>query len=96
MDIKEDVKEGLSLHDAMLKSGMFDDAFLNVVSVGEESGRLPDVLDRLSVDYQKEINRSTKILMTLLEPLLIIFMGFIIGLIVISMLLPIFQIEFNI
>ena len=94
--VKDDVKEGLSLHESMSKSAIFDDTFLNVISVGEESGRLPDVLDRLSYDYQKEINRNTKVLITILEPLLIIVMGFIIGLIVISMLLPIFQIEFNI
>ena len=94
--VKDDVREGLSLHESMSRSAIFDDTFLNVISVGEESGRLPDVLDRLSYDYQKEINRNTKILITILEPLLIIIMGFIIGLIVISMLLPIFQIEFNI
>jgi len=94
--IKQDVKEGVSLHEAMLRSGMFDETFLNVVSVGEESGRLSEVLEKLSYDYQREVNRNTKILITLLEPLLIIVMGFVIGLIVISMLLPIFQIEFNI
>lgn len=93
--VEEDIKQGVSLNAAMKKTKVFSSSFINVVTVGEDSGTLSMVLDNLSNDYNKEINRGIKNLLTLLEPLLILGVGLMVGFIVLSMLFPIFQIDFN-
>ena len=89
------IKEGSSLAEAMKASNIFTPSFINVITVGEDSGQLAFVLANLSTDYNKEINRKIKGLISLLEPILILGVGLIVGFVVISMLLPIFQIDFN-
>lgn len=93
--IEEKITEGSSLHDAMRGVSVFSPTFINVVTVGENAGTLDDVLENLSNEYNKEINRKIKRLLNFLEPLLIFGVGLIVGFIVLSILLPIFQIDFN-
>jgi len=66
---------------------------VNVISLGEESGTLENSLARIAEDYERDIDRSLKVLTQMLEPLIILVMGIIVGFIVLSMLLPIFQIN---
>ena len=93
--LEEAIAQGTSLSEAMKASPVFVPAFINVVTVGEDSGSLDTVLENLAIDYNKEINRKIKNLMSLLEPLLILGVGLIVGFVVLSMLLPIFSIDFN-
>lgn len=93
--ISERIREGVSLNEAMKKTEVFPSGFINVVTVGEETGALDKVLEAISEDYSKEINRKIKRLLTILEPFLIMSVGLIVGFVVLSMLLPIFQIDFN-
>ncbi|MCK5393985.1 MAG: type II secretion system F family protein, partial [Candidatus Omnitrophica bacterium] len=94
-EIKGQINEGASLNLAMKNTGVFPMGFINAVTVGEDSGTLGEVLESLSFSYKKDIDRKIKNLMTILEPLLIIGLGLIIGFVVLSMLLPIFKIDFN-
>lgn len=93
--IEEDIKEGLSLNEAMKKINVFPASFINVVTIGEESGRLDEVLENLSDDYNKEITRKMKNILNILEPVLILGVGLMVGFVVLAMLLPIFSIDFN-
>lgn len=65
----------------------------NMILVGETSGRLEQALGKVASAYEREVDRSVKVLTTLLEPALILFMGVIVGGIVMAMLLPIFQLN---
>lgn len=94
-NIEKDIREGLSLNKAMKKIKMFPPAFINIITIGEESAALERVLGRLCADYDKEINRKIKNLLSILEPVLILTMGLVVVFVVASMLLPIFEIDFN-
>ena len=63
-----------------------------MVSVGEESGQLENMLSKIADFYEAEVDAKIKALTSLIEPLMIIFVGGIVGFIVISMYLPIFSI----
>lgn len=65
----------------------------NLISVGEESGKLIDSLSELASAYERDTDESIRILGSLLEPVMILIMGLIVGFIVMAMLLPIFQIN---
>ncbi len=65
----------------------------SIIAVGEETGTLEKALMRISDEYEKEVDNIIKNLTRMLEPVIILVMGLIVGFIVISMLLPIFQIN---
>jgi len=94
--LEQEIKEGFALEDAMKRTGIFDAGFINVVAVAMNSGSLDRALECIAGDYDKQICRSLKNIMTLLEPLLIFMVGAVVAFIVLSMLLPIFEIDFNI
>jgi type IV pilus assembly protein PilC len=68
----------------------------HMVSVGEESGQLETMLTKVAEFYETEVDAKIKALTALIEPLLIVFVGSVVGFIVISMYLPIFEIYNNI
>ena len=89
----KDVSEGNKLA-ASLGRGVWIPVFVtNMIAVGEESGALEKSLLKISDTYARQVDRTTKTLTSLLEPAMILIMGSIVGFIVISMLLPIFQIN---
>lgn len=89
--IKNSVKEGSNLTDPIAKSGIFPDMVSQMVSVGEETGKLEYMLNKVSQYYEIEINNSVKNLTTMLEPMIIVVLGVVVGTIVIAMYLPIFE-----
>lgn len=95
MTVNEEIKQGSSLSQAMKIRKKFPPSFINVVTVGEESGRLDKVLQELAYDYNKEVDRRIKRLLNMLGPVLILIVGLLVFLVVLSMLLPILQIDFN-
>ncbi|MBU0534310.1 MAG: type II secretion system F family protein [Candidatus Omnitrophica bacterium] len=88
---KEDISRGDSMSKALRKSGVFPPLFLHMVEVGEKSGNLEHMLDDISNSYEEEVTMALNRFTTLLEPLVIITMGLIVGIIAISILLPIFE-----
>ena len=89
--VKEDVSRGDSMSKALRRSGVFPPLFLHIVEVGEKSGNLEQMLDDISTSYEEEVTMALTRFTTLLEPLVIITMGLIVGIIAVSILLPIFE-----
>jgi len=90
---RKDVVEGAPLSAGIKKSKNFPPMVTNMIAVGEESGTLERSLFKIADSYDVEIDRTIKTITSLLEPGLILFMGLIVGFIVIAMLLPIFQLN---
>jgi len=90
---REEIAEGSSLSHSFKNSKFFPELVSNIVAVGEETGDLEKSLIRIADNYEKEISRNLKTLTKLMEPVIILIMGLIVGFIVIAMLLPIFQID---
>ncbi len=90
---KDKLSQGTSLSQCLKESQLFPSLVTNIVNTGEESGNLERALLRVAVDYEKEVDRVIKTLTRLLEPVIILIMGLVVGFIVIAMLLPIFQIN---
>lgn len=87
-----EVASGQSLAKSMSDYTGLPKFFTNMISVGEESGRLGEVLDEISKSYNQQIEMDVMLISALVEPLLILFLGLILGTIVLAVLLPTFQI----
>ncbi len=90
---REDLEGGLSLGESLRRSAVIPDMMANVVAVGEESGSLESILEDIAGSYEQETDETVKTLTNLLEPLMILAVGLVVGFIVMGMLLPIFQID---
>jgi type II secretory pathway component PulF len=86
------VTSGENLSRSMQEQTNLPAFFTKMVAVGEESGRLDEVLDEIARAYTQEVERRAVVLTSLLEPALILFLGLVLGSIVFAVLLPIFQI----
>lgn len=91
--IKGDIMGGLSLSNSIKKCKLFPSFVINIVIIGEETGTLTKSLMRIADDYERDVDRSLKSLARMLEPIIILGVGFVVGFIVLAMLLPIFQIN---
>lgn len=91
--IYSDVRAGSTLQAAIKKSPTFPPFVVNMAAIGEQGGFLDKTLLRVAENYERESDRTAKILSTLLEPAIILVMGLVVGFIVVSMLLPVFQIS---
>jgi len=85
------VSEGSSLTDAFKSVGRFPFMFVQLMGVGEATGTLDDMLAKLADFYDDEVETAVGTMLSVLEPLLLIFVGGMVGLIVIAMYLPIFS-----
>lgn len=88
--IRKEVESGKSLSGPMEESGRFPTMVIQMVSVGEQTGELDNMMDRVAQFYEDEVDRAVANLMSLLEPILLVFLGATIGSIVVSMYLPMF------
>lgn len=89
--VAEDVRDGHPLHEAMRDAGDFPPVLTHMVAVGEETGDLPTMLGRVSDSLDFEVDTGMRRLTALFEPTIVIVMGVVVGFIVLSVLLPIFQ-----
>jgi len=89
--IKRNVKEGRSMAEPMEKMEIFTPMIIQLVAIGEEIGELTSMLKRISKYYQEYLETFVNRLATIFEPLMIVFIGIIIGAMVISIFLPIFN-----
>jgi len=89
--VRKSISEGKSIADPLGKAGIFPDMVVQMVSVGEATGALDQMLTKIADFYDEEVDTAVTGLTSMLEPLLIVFLGGIIGGVVVSMYLPIFQ-----
>ncbi len=87
------VSQGSTLSSSIDETRMFPELVTSFLTVGEESGNLDKIFERIAVFYERELDRKLRLGTTLLEPVLILVIGLGIGFIVLSLLLPIFEIN---
>jgi len=89
--IQTEVSSGTSLTTAMQNAGIFPNMVTQMVSIGEESGSLDAMLGKVADFYEEEVDDAVANMSSLMEPLIMVFLGVIIGALVIAMYLPIFK-----
>jgi general secretion pathway protein F len=87
----KDVEEGQSLSAPLSRNGFFPPIAVEMITVGEQSGNMEAMLFRIADAYEKEVEANILLVTSLLEPAMILVMGAVVGFIVISVLLPIFE-----
>ncbi|MDM4767694.1 type II secretion system F family protein [Pelomonas sp. SE-A7] len=89
--IQRDVSTGAALTTSMQTTGIFPTMVLQMASIGEESGSLDHMLGKAAEFYEDEVDEAVKALSSLMEPIIIVFLGTVIGGIVVAMYMPIFK-----
>jgi type IV pilus assembly protein PilC len=89
--VKMQVSKGEKIADSLTESNIFPPLVVNLIAVGEETGDLPGMLEKVAIFYEDEVDTAVSSLTSLIEPFIIIFLGVIIGGIVLAMFLPILQ-----
>jgi len=85
------VEKGLPLSQALSRDPVFPPLIFQMVSVGEETGKMDEVLGKVSSFYEMEVDRVIKNLSTALEPIIMIALGGMVGLLIISIITPIYK-----
>ena len=91
MKIREDVATGQQLQFAMRVSNRFPSMAIQMVAIGEESGALDSMLDKVATYYENEVDNAVDGLTSMMEPLIMAILGVLVGGLVIAMYLPIFK-----
>jgi type IV pilus assembly protein PilC len=89
--IKNEVTTGTHLRTAMEHTGLFPNMVVQMVAIGEESGELDKMLGKVADFYEQEVDDAVEALSSLIEPMIMAFLGIVVGGLVISMYLPIFK-----
>ena len=88
-----DITEGAPLSESLKSSNIVPGFLTHMIAIGERSGKLQDLLLRVASTYEKDFETAVTRAISLLEPLLILTMGFVVGFIVLAILLPIFELN---
>lgn len=88
---QKSIKEGGRISDPLKKANIFPPMVIQMISVGEETGGLDNMLTKIADFYDQEVDTAVKGLTSMLEPLIMIFLGIVIGTIVIAMFMPMFS-----
>lgn len=94
-DVKVGIAEGRSMADPLLESGVFPSMVCSMISVGESTGALDAMLGKIADFYDDEVDQAVKNLTDMIEPFMLVFLGAVIGGLVIAMYLPIFKMAGN-
>ena len=90
-DVYASVRRGGSVAEPIEQSPVFPTMVSHMVAVGEETGQMEQMLAKIADFYEAEVDAKVKALTSLIEPIMIMFVGGVVGFIVISMYLPIFE-----
>jgi type IV pilus assembly protein PilC len=89
--VRRSLEEGKSLTDPLRDSGVFPGMVTQMIGVGEQTGAMDAMLQKIADFYEEEVDAAVKDLLTALEPVMIVFLGLVVGGVVISMYLPLFS-----
>jgi general secretion pathway protein F len=92
-DARDNIREGQDMAPPLRRSQLFPPLATHMIAVGEKSGKLEDMLMRVADAFETDVETTVQGLTALIEPLMILLMGSVIGFIALSILLPIFQIN---
>ena len=85
------IEAGKNISEPLDESGLFPPMMINMVAIGEESGSLPELLDKIAEFYEDDVAVMTKTLGSKIEPIMLILVGVIVGGMMLSLYLPIFS-----
>ncbi|MCR4316129.1 MAG: type II secretion system F family protein [Planctomycetes bacterium] len=91
IEVHDKILEGADISGPLKKSGVFPPAVGYMIAVGEQAGSLEEILDKIAESYDEELDLAIQKFTSMLEPLLIVFMAFVVGGIVASILIPLLQ-----
>jgi general secretion pathway protein F len=91
-DIKSGLKKGEGLVGPLRKAGVFPTLFIHMTTVGEETGRLEEMLMKTASIFEREMESATKALLSLLEPVILLTLGIVLGSIILTILMAIFSV----
>ncbi|MFB3302754.1 type II secretion system F family protein [Pseudomonas sp. AMR01] len=89
--MRHDVSTGMQLHQSMAGSGLFPGMAIQMTAIGEESGTLDHMLEKVANHYEADVEHLVDTLTSLMEPLIMVVLGAMVGALVIAMYLPVFQ-----
>jgi type IV pilus assembly protein PilC len=90
LKVRKAIEEGRTIVDPLKECGVFPNMVTQMIGVGEATGAMDNMLRKIADFYEDEVDAATKDLLTLLEPLMIAFLGVAVGGIVISLYMPLF------
>jgi type IV pilus assembly protein PilC len=90
-DVKVGISEGRSMADPLLESGVFPSMVCSMIAVGESTGALDVMMTKIADFYDDEVDQAVKNLTDMIEPIMLVFLGVVVGGLVIAMYLPIFS-----
>jgi type IV pilus assembly protein PilC len=91
VDVKESVRSGEPIAKPLMRVSVFPPMVTQMISIGEETGALDAMLNKIADFYEDEVDATVKSLTSIIEPIMMLFVGGLVGLIVISMYLPMFN-----
>ncbi len=91
MKVRKSLEEGKSLTEPLKDSEVFPGMVTQMISVGEQTGAMDAMLQKIADFYEEEVDAAVKDLLTALEPIMIVFLGVVVGGVVISMYMPLFS-----
>jgi type II secretory pathway component PulF len=83
-----EVREGVEMHEAIRRHPLFPDMIVQMVAIGEQSGQVDEMMDKVADYYEQETNYIVKNLSTLLEPILLLFLGVMVGFLALAIYMP--------
>ena len=87
------IMQGVSLHESMKEGKIFDNRMTALIKVAEETNQTEYIFEKLNQQYALDVQQKSKMLSTLMEPLIIVLVGFFVGVILVSMYLPMFRLS---
>lgn len=84
----DDIEEGKNISDALDKSGIFPPMLTGMVAIGEESGALPELLDKVAEFFEEDVENTSRNLRAIIEPIALVFVGVIVGGMLIALYVP--------
>ena len=89
--VEKNIIKGKSLSESLAQSAYFDSKMIALVKVSEETNQTEYIFEKLNLQYNTEVQQQSKLVSTVLEPLIIVFVGLFVGIILIAMYLPMFR-----
>lgn len=87
----EDVENGRTIHEALDEPQIFPPMVISMIAIGEEAGSLPVMLDKVAEFYEEDVDALAKNLGSVLEPIMLVLLGSVVGFLIIALYLPVFQ-----
>jgi general secretion pathway protein F len=92
-EARENITEGENISEPLRRSGQFPALLLHMIAIGERTGELPQMLEMVSQNYEEQVNAKVEKMTSMLEPMMIVFMGASVGIIVMAVFVPLMDMQ---